>query len=148
MYNFKLEELIDKAVSRDFIVHEIKEDEINNDSYKALEFTLSFNNINILYKRKVESKKYPIVPKFQYLFGFYPKEGLCLYVNKKEHKTALCDGPLEEINKTCSLIHSLVYLLVPTNKFVVYSYLPGCCEMECPNSPKQYDLRINLYKTK
>ena len=69
-------------------------------------------------------------------------------MNKKAHKTALCDGPLDEINKTCSLIHSLMYLIVPIDKFEVYSYLPGCCEINCPNSPKQYALRINLYKAK
>lgn len=148
MYNIELENLIDQAVSRDFIVHEISEEDKVNDSYKALQFTLSFNSINIKYKRKVESEKYPIVPKYQYLFGFYPREGLCLFVNKKEHKTALCDGPLDDINKTCSLIHSLMYLLVPTDKFEVNSYLPGCCEINCPNSPKQYTLRINLYQAK
>ena len=148
MYNIELENLIDQAVSRDFIVHEISEEDKVNDSYKALQFTLSFNSINIKYKRKVESEKYPIVPKYQYLFGFYPREGLCLFVNKKEHKTALCDGPLDDINKTCSLIHSLMYLLVPTDKFEVNSYLPGCCEINCPNSPKQYILRINLYQAK
>ena len=148
MYNIELENLIDQAVSRDFIVHEISEEDKVNDSYKALQFTLSFNSINIKYKRKVESEKYPIVPKYQYLFGFYPREGLCLFVNKKEHKTALCDGPLDDINKTCSLIHSLIYLLVPTDKFEVNSYLPGCCEINCPNSPKQYILRINLYQAK
>ncbi|MFX1259946.1 MAG: hypothetical protein ACFFAN_19015, partial [Promethearchaeota archaeon] len=90
-------------------------------------------------------KKYPKIPKFQYLFGFYPKEGLCLYVRKKEHKIALCDGPLEKINRSCSLVQSLMYLLVPTDKFEVFSYLPACCEINCVNSPKQYNLRINLY---
>ncbi len=140
-----LENLIDKAVSSDFIIYEIKDEDKLNDSYKALEFTLSFNNINIEYVKKVESQKFPVIPKFQYLFGFFPKEGLCIYVNKKEHKIALCDGPLEEINKSCSLIHSLMYLLVPCEKFEVYSYLPACCEINCVNSPKQHNLRLNLY---
>ncbi|MBN1216905.1 MAG: hypothetical protein JXA99_15875 [Candidatus Lokiarchaeota archaeon] len=148
MYNIGLEKLIDQAVARDFKIHKITNEDKKNDSYKALEFTLSFNNIEIKYKRKVESEKYPIVPRFQYLFGFYPKEGLCLFVKKKEHKLALCEGPLEEINKTCSLIHSLMYLLVPADRFEVYSYLPGCCEINCPNSPNQYKLRINLYTAK
>ena len=80
-----LENLIDKAVSSDFIIYEIKDEDKLNDSYKALEFTLSFNNINIEYVKKVESQKFPVIPKFQYLFGFFPKEGLCIYVNKKEH---------------------------------------------------------------
>ena len=140
-----LANLIDKAVSRDFIIHPINEQDRKTDSYKALKFTLDFNNINIEYERKVESEKAPIIPRFQYLFGFYPKEGLCLYVNKQEHKKALCDGPLEGIAKTCKLVHSLYYLLVPKDRFEPYSYLPACCEINCFNSPKQYDLRISLF---
>lgn len=146
MLDKTLENLIDQAVSRDFIIHKINDEDKENDSYKALDFTLSFNNIEKKYERKVESEKYPVIPKYQYLFGFYPEDGLCVYVNKQKHKTALCDGPLEEINKSCSLIHSLMYLLVPTDKFEVYSYLPGCCEINCPNSAKQFNLRISLFE--
>ena len=146
MISKDLEGLIDKAVSRDFFLHEISNEERKTDSYKALEFTLSFNNINIEYVRKVESEKYPVIPRYQYLFGFTPSEGMCLYVNKEEHKKALCDGPLEDISSSCSLIHSLMYLLIPADKFEVYSYLPACCELNCQNSPKQYDLRINLFE--
>jgi hypothetical protein len=145
MISKELHELIDRAVSRDFIIHEISNEDRENDSYKALEFTLAFNKIAIKYQRKVESSKYPVIPRYQFLFGFEPRDGLCLYVNKQEHKKALCDGPLEDISKSCSLIHSLMYLLVPADKFEVYSYLPACCELNCPNSPKQYNLRINLY---
>ncbi len=146
MIHKELESLINKAVSRDFILHDISAEDKNNDSFKALEFTLSFNNITVEYQKKVETKKYPVIPQFQYLFGFYPKEGLCLFVNKQEHKKFMCDGPLEQINKSCSSIHSLMYLLVPSNRFEVYSYLPACCELNCPNSPKQYDLRIALFE--
>ena len=138
--------LIDKAVSRDFIIHKISPEDLQNDSYKGVKFSLDFNRISIQYQRKVESEKYPVIPRYQFLFGFFPKDGMCVYVNKKEHKVALCDGPLEQINKTCSLIHSLMYLLVPTDRFEVYSYLPGCCEINCPNSIKQYELRINLFE--
>lgn len=145
MISNELEDLFDKAVSQDFIVHRITKDDEENDSYKALKFTLAFNNINIKYQRKVESLKHLKLPRFQYLFGFYPKDGICLYVNKKEHKIALCEGPLQEISNNCLLIHSLFYLLVPQDKFEVYSYLPACCEINCPNSPKQYKLRIKLY---
>lgn len=145
MISTKLEDFINQAVSRDFIIHEISEEDKNNDSYKALNFTLSFNNIKVQYKKKVESEKYPVIPQFQYLFGFEPSEGLCLFVNKEVHKIALCDGPLEGISKACSLVHSLMYLLVPLDKFEVYTYLPACCEINCFNSPKQYDLRINLF---
>ena len=146
MISKDLEGLIDKAVSRDFITHEISEEDRKNDSYNALEFTLSFNSINVEYVRKVESEKYPVIPRYQYLFGFTPSEGMCLYVNKEEHKKALCDGPLEDISSSCSLIHSLMYLIIPTDKFEVYSYLPACCELNCQNSPKQYGLRINLFE--
>ena len=100
MYNIGLEKLIDQAVERDFIVHKISKEDKKNDSYKALEFTLSFNNIEVKYKRKVESEKYPVIPRFQYLFGFYPKDGLCLFVKKKEHKTALCYFFFTNIHKT------------------------------------------------
>ncbi|MGV9202835.1 MAG: hypothetical protein ACOC44_02315 [Promethearchaeia archaeon] len=146
MISQELESLIDQAVSRDFIIHPITDKDRQNDSYKALSFTLSFNNIKIQYARKVESEKYPVIPQYQYLFGFYPNEGLCLYVNKEEHKKVLCDGPLEDISSSCSLVHSLIYLLVPLDKFEVYSYLPACCELNCPNSPKQFNLRINLFE--
>ncbi|MBD3215407.1 MAG: hypothetical protein GF311_22550 [Candidatus Lokiarchaeota archaeon] len=146
MISKDLKNLIDTAVSRDFILHDITEEDKQTDSYKALKFTLDFNHIQLPYSRKVETLKYPVIPRFQFLFGFYPKDGLCIYVNKREHKTALCDGPLEEINKSCSLIHSLMYLLIPIEKFEVYSYLPGCCEINCPNSAKQFNLRINLFE--
>jgi len=146
MISEELQELIDKAVSRDFIIHKVSEEDKNNNSYKALKFTLNFNNVDIEYERKVESEKYPVIPRFQFLFGFNPTEGLCVFVNKEEHKTALCDGPLEEISKTCSMVHSLMYLIVPADRFDVYSYLPACCELNCANSPNQYDLRINLFE--
>lgn len=142
----ELKGLIDKAVSRDFIIHEITNQDKENDSYRALNFTLSFNNIKIEYIRKVESRKHPIIPRYQFLFGFLPKDGLCLLVNKEAHKAALCDGPLDQLNNTCLLLQSLLYLLVPTNKFEVYSYLPACCEINCPNSPRQYHLRSKLWK--
>ena len=145
MISTDLKNLIDKAVYRDFIIHPITMEDKANDSYKALKFTLDFNNIEIEYERKVESDKAPVIPKFQYLFGFTPTEAMCMYVNKQEHKQVLCEGPLEKISKTCSLVHSLYYLLVPLKKFEVYTYYPSCCEANCANSPKQYDLRINLF---
>jgi len=146
MLNKGLVELIDQAVSQDFIIHSISEQDKKNDSYRALKFTLSFNKIQIEYERKVETENYPVIPQFQYLFGFKPNDGICLFVDKITHKDLLCDGPLDEINSSCQLIHSLMYLLVPVGRFEVYSYLPTCCELNCINSPKQYDLRINLFE--
>ena len=146
MYNIGLEKLIDQAVARDFKIHKINNEDKKNDSYKALKFTLSFNKIQIEYERKVETENYPVIPQFQYLFGFKPNDGICLFVDKDSHKDLLCDGPLEEINSSCQLIHSLMYLLVPVGMFEVYSYLPACCELNCENSPKQHELRINLFE--
>ena len=122
MISEELGALIDKAVSRDFVIHKISEEDKNTNSYKALSFTLSFNNVRIMYERKVETMKHTVMPKFQYLFGFNPEEGLCIFVYKEEHKKALCDGPLEDISNTCSMVHSLMYLIVPTDKFEVYTY--------------------------
>ena len=140
-----LEDLIDKAVSKDFIIRELSKEDKESDIFKSIIFTLNFSNIIIEYQKKVESINYPVIPRYQFLIGFYPRDGLCLFVKKKEHKKALCDGPLEQISKTCSLVHSLIFLLVPIDKFEVYSYLPSCCEINCDNSPKQYALRIDLF---
>ncbi|MHA1148557.1 MAG: hypothetical protein ACTSR8_09970 [Promethearchaeota archaeon] len=145
MISTELKNLIDKAVSRDFIIHPITMEDKASDSYKALRFTLDFNNVEIEYERKVESEKAPIIPRLQYLFGFTPTEAMCMYVNKQEHKQALCDGPLDNIAKTCSLVHSLYYLLISLENFEVYTYFPACCEVNCRNSPKQYELRITLF---
>ena len=103
----ELEELIDKAVSQDFTIHELSVLDRQNDSYKALKFTLSFTKITVKYEKKVETENFPVIPQFQYLFGFTPNEGACLFVDKEEHKNVLCEGPLDDINKSCSLIHSL-----------------------------------------
>ena len=57
MISKDLEVLIDNAVSRDFFIHSISKEDKKNDSYKALEFTLSFNKIDVEYTRRVESEK-------------------------------------------------------------------------------------------
>ena len=140
--------MIDKAVAKDFIVKEISEEDQGNDFYKSLKFTLTFNQIKILYERKVITHNY-ILPRIQYLFCFRPKEGLCLLVNKKVHKTILCDGPLQELNDKCFLINSLQFLLVQSDSFKVWSYVPVCpCEEACPNTPQTLELRTRLYVEK
>jgi hypothetical protein len=141
-------DLIDKAVANDFAVKEISDEDRSNDFYKSMKFTLTFNQIKILYERKVISFNF-ILPKVQYLFGFRPKEGLCLLVNKKVHKHVLCDGPLADLNDKCFLINGLQFLLVQSDAFKVWSYIPTCpCEEKCPNTPKALELRTRLYVEK
>jgi hypothetical protein len=141
-------ELIDKAVTNDFIVKEISEEDKQNDFYKSLKFTLTFNQIKILYERKVITHLF-ILPKIQYVFGFKPKEGLCLLVNKKVHKHVLCDGPLADLNDKCFLVNNLQFLLVQSDAFKVWSYVPACpCDKTCANTPKALELRTKLYLEK
>ncbi len=138
-------DLLDKAVANDFIVKEISEDDKKNDFYKSMKFTLNFNQIKIIYERKVITTQF-ILPRVQYLFGFHPKEGLCLLVNKKVHKKILCDGPLAELNEKCFLINSLQFLLVQSDAFKVWSYIPVCpCPETCANTPLALELRTRLY---
>ncbi|MHA1371648.1 MAG: hypothetical protein ACTSRA_18260 [Promethearchaeota archaeon] len=140
--------LIDKAVSMDFIVKPISEEDRENDFYKSLRFTLTFNGIKILYERKVITHNF-ILPKVQYLFGFRPKEGLCLLVNKKVHKDILCTGPLADLNDKCLLINGLMFILVQSDAFKVWSYIPPCpCEQPCELDGKAIELRTRLYVEK
>nr|MDO8113912.1 hypothetical protein [Candidatus Sigynarchaeota archaeon] len=43
-------EMIDKAVMKDFIVKDITDEDKKNDFYQSLKFTLTFNQIKILYE--------------------------------------------------------------------------------------------------
>ena len=141
-------ELIDKAVSKDFIVKDVTDEDRENDFYKSLKFTLNFTGIKILYERKVITHNF-ILPKVQYLFGFKPREGLCLMVNKKVHKEVVCDGPLAALNEQCIMVNSLMFLLVQSDFFKVWSYIPVCpCEEECVNTPLALELRTRLYVEK
>ncbi|MHA1791949.1 MAG: hypothetical protein ACTSVI_04840 [Promethearchaeota archaeon] len=138
-------DLIDKAVSSDFIVKEINDEDRENDFYKSLKFTLTFNKIEVLYERKVITHNF-ILPKIQYLFGFRPNDGLCLLVNKKVHKEVLCNGPLADLNSRCMLINGLQFLLVQSDAFKVWSYIPSCpCEIPCELDNLALELRTRLY---
>lgn len=120
-------EMIDTAVSNDFKIENLTEDDYNNEIYKMMKDSLEFSNIHILYERKVISNihRAPIIPEVQYLFGFTPVDGLCILAKNKQHKEVLCNGQLFSIirESTC-LIHSIMYLLVNKKKFEVWSYLP------------------------
>ncbi|GAB4320578.1 MAG: hypothetical protein Kow0069_24590 [Promethearchaeota archaeon] len=140
-----LVELIDSAVSRDFEIHPVAPEDEAVDSFRALKFTLEFNGIEVLYCRRVVSPNTPVVPREQYLFGFRPKDGLCLLTTKHEHKRVLCDGPFLE---DCLLMNSLSYLLVQKDQFKVWSYIPpcvGCSEVDCKNRDVGIELRTKLY---
>ncbi|MHA1680404.1 MAG: hypothetical protein ACTSUE_05310 [Promethearchaeota archaeon] len=140
--------LINKAVEMDFIVKEINDEDRLNDFYKSMKFTLTFNQIQVLYERKVITTNF-ILPRVQYIFGFRPKEGLCLLVNKKAHKSVLCDGPLADLNDKCMLINGLQFLLVQSDSFKVWSYIPGCpCERPCELDGKALELRTRLWVEK
>lgn len=137
--------LIDKAVAMDFIVKRVADDDRQNDFYKSMNFTLKFNQIQVLYERKVITTNF-ILPRVQYIFGFKPKEGLCLLVNKKVHKHVLCDGPLADLNDKCMLINGLQFLLVQSDSFKVWSYIPPCpCERPCELDGKAIELRTRLW---
>ncbi|MBD3186870.1 hypothetical protein GF325_08600 [Candidatus Bathyarchaeota archaeon] len=137
--------LIDKAVAMDFIVKRVVDDDRKNDFYKSMNFTLKFNQILVLYERKVITTNF-ILPRVQYIFGFKPKEGLCLLVNKKVHKHVLCDGPLADLNDKCMLINGLQFLLVQSDSFKVWSYIPPCpCERPCELDGKAIELRTRLW---
>lgn len=138
-------DLIDKAVGEDFIVKPINDEDRGNDFYKSMRFTLTFNQIEILYERKVITHNF-ILPKVQYLFGFKPQEGLCLLVNKKVHKDILCTGPLADLNDKCMLINGLMFLLVQSDAFKVWSYIPSCpCDLPCEIDGKAIELRTRLW---
>jgi len=118
-------DLIDKVVATDFAVEEITDEDSANDFYEGMNFTLDFTQIKILYERKVFSTS-TVLPKVQYLFGFRPKEGLCLLVYKKVHKHVLCDGPQADLNGKCFLINGFQFLLCQSDAFKVWGYIPPC----------------------
>lgn len=121
-----LEKMIDNAVSFDFRVEKISNEDLDNEMYQLMKQSLEFSNISIIYERRVLSAQYPVIPKIQYLFGFRPVDGLCLLTSNKKHKEVLCDGELFEIIRNSpSFIHSIMYLLIEQNKFQVWSYLPS-----------------------
>ena len=145
-----LEDIIDDSVKQDFIevLHLTPEDR-KHDMYKAIKFSFAAGHIEILYERKVISsdKESRVVPHEQFLFGFRPSEGLCIFTQKKQHKEMLCDGPIRELAKHCVLTQSLQYALVPLNEFRVWSYIPVCCsEDTCPLKTRPLALRKELFE--
>ena len=92
-----LEDLIDDSVKQDFVeVLPLTPEDLKHDMYKAIKFSFNAGHIDILYERKVISsdKESLVVPHEQFLFGFRPSEGLCIFTQKQQHKEMLCDGPI------------------------------------------------------
>ena len=117
--------------------------------YKAIKFSFNASQIDVLYERKVISsdKESFVVPYEQFVFGFKPSEGLCIFTQKKSHKNMLCDGPIRELAKNCILTQSLQYVLVPLNEFRVWSFIPICCGQDtCPLKTRPLNLRRDLFE--
>lgn len=145
-----LEKMIDEAIEQDFIeVIPISEEDRVNEMYKAIMFSFDAAHVEILYERKVISRDTLslVIPHEQFLFGFRPTDGFCIFTNKEAHKEMLCDGPIRELARQCPLTQSLQYVLVPLNDFQVWSYIPVCCSSEdsCPLKTRPLDYRRDLF---
>ncbi len=145
-----LEQMIDEAIEQDFVeVRTISDEDRNNEMYKAMMFSFDSAHVEVLYERKVvsEDKLSLVIPHEQFLFGFRPTDGLCIFSNKESHKEMLCDGPVRELARQCPLTQSLQYILVPLNNFQVWSYIPVCCSSEdsCPLKTRPFNYRRDLF---
>ncbi len=125
------EEMIDDAISEDFLTQSLTPTDYESEIYKFMELSLEFSDANIIYCKKVISKQhsYPIIPNIQYLFCFKPIDGICLLAKDKKHKEILCNGDLFNISRfSTSPIHSLMYLLISSShesdEFNIWSYVP------------------------
>ena len=144
-----LETLVDTCVKQDFTeIQPITAEDRKNDMYKAMRFALECGHVKVLYERKcVTVGKEPVIPKTQFLFGFKPTEGLCIYTLKKAHKSLLCDNSIREFAKGCFLTQSLQYILVESEAFRIWSYVPQCCSCEtCAQKTRPSELRANLFE--
>ncbi len=145
-----LETMIDDAVKQDFSeIQFVTDEDRQNDMYKAMKFGLECAHVKILYERKVITiGKEPVIPREQFLFGFRPTEGLCIFTQKKAHKIALCDSPIRELAKQCFLTQSLQYILVETKEFRVWSYVPVCCGNDtCSLKKRPLHIRQDLFES-
>ncbi|TFH28475.1 MAG: hypothetical protein E4G98_05345 [Promethearchaeota archaeon] len=145
-----LEDMIDEAVRQDFVdVFQLSKEDLQHDMYKAIKFSLNAARVELLYERRVISKDTLslVIPHEQFLFGFRPTDGLCIFSQKDAHKEMLCDGPVRELATECPLTQSLQYILVPLNDFQVWSYIPVCCsgDESCPLKTRPFDYRRDLF---
>jgi hypothetical protein len=145
-----VEDMIDEAVRQDFVdVLHLSDGDRENDMYKAIMFSFHAAKVEVLYERKVISKDTLslVIPHEQFLFGFRPTGGLCIFTNKDAHKKMLCDGPVRELAKECPLTQSLQYVLVPLDDFQVWSYIPVCCsdDESCALKTRPFNYRRDLF---
>ncbi len=146
-----LETMIDEALKRDFIkIKRVTPEDQQNDMYKAMKFSFDAGRVEVVFERKVYSsaEKSKYIPRVQFLFGFYPTDGLCIFTQKKSHKEMLCDGPIRELATKCPLTQSLQYILVPFDQFRVWSYIPVCCDEHetCAIKNRPLKLRRELFQ--
>ncbi|MHA1338976.1 MAG: hypothetical protein ACTSRZ_12030 [Promethearchaeota archaeon] len=143
-----LEDLIDKAVSLDFEVQNLTQEDYKNKNYNSLKYSLEFSGANILYERKVISRLAPVIPSVQYLFGFSPLEGLCIFTSNKVHKKMLCNNESfgDIVRASISFVHKLQYLLVEQNRFNVWFYIPLNPEKIKNDSNEENRLTLEMRK--
>jgi hypothetical protein len=146
-----LVERIDKALSFDFHVMNISEADKENKYYLAMkEMLLNTFQTKTLYERRVVSSN-AILPKIQYLFGFKPRDSLCLILNKPMHKVVCCNGDLAKLNNNCFLVNGLQFLLQEGSNDRAWCYVPQClCDSNqgCELRPHANQLRIRLWEDK
>jgi hypothetical protein len=139
---------VDKAVSIDFTVKEISDNDRSNPYYKAMVDMLNeYYHTKVLYERVVISSN-KLLPTLQYLFGFKHKEGMCLILNKPMHKVIACSPGLERLNQGCFLINGLQFILHEVEQDKRWCYVPHClCEHEprCELTPHAMHLRRKLW---
>ena len=143
-----LESTIDEAVVQDFTeVIKLTREDRETRGYKSLRIMFEMHRIPVLYERLVISDQAPVIPEKQFLFGFRPTEGLCIFTKKKAHKVMLCDGPIRELAKQCVLTQSLQYILVEPDKLEMWSYIPVCCSNEsCALKTRPFGMRRDLFE--
>ena len=137
---------VDKAISSDFKIKEITDEDRNNKFYLAMITTLDDDfQTKILYERKVFTSNASL-PKEQFLFGFKPRDSLCLILNKPIHKVVCCSEELARLNNHCFLVNGLQFLLQEAESERAWCYVPQCpCEHTCELTPQAMELRLMLW---
>ncbi len=142
-----LEEHIDQIVRVDFPnIRPITEQDRENLAFQDLMRLLEPHNPQLCYARVVYSELAPIIPRTQYLLGFKPLQGLCLFAEKEQHKNVLCAGEIEKMAQKCLLVHSLQFLLLEPVDFHVWGYIPPRCNAYCPVDIEDGFLRRLLFE--
>jgi len=144
-----LADRIDNAVGIDFSVMALAEDDKSNKFYLELKGALDVAfQTKPLYERKVIATN-AILPKVQFLFGFKPRDGMCLILQKPMHKIVACSEDLATLNDHCYLVNKLQFLLQEVDNDRTWCYVPKCpCEQACELTEKAGKLRMELWTGK